>query len=81
MLPWVGKLFINENKKTSNLRLDVFMYLAEREGFEPSEELLLHMISNHAPSTTRTPLHIKTKFIIPRNARSGKEKENYYLMG
>ena len=57
MLPWVGKLFINENKKTSNLRLDVLIFLAEREGFEPSEELLLHMISNHAPSTTRTPLH------------------------
>ena len=29
---------------------------AEREGFEPSEPLRAHMISNHAPSTTRSPL-------------------------
>ena len=55
--------------------------MAEREGFEPSVEFPLHLISNQAPSTTRTPLHIKTKFIIPRNGWSGKGEENYYLMG
>ncbi len=30
--------------------------LAEREGFEPSVPLRAHMISNHAPSTTRSSL-------------------------
>jgi hypothetical protein len=29
---------------------------AEREGFEPSVRLPVHMISNHAPSATRSPL-------------------------
>ena len=29
---------------------------AEREGFEPSVPLRIHMISNHAPSATRSPL-------------------------
>jgi hypothetical protein len=29
---------------------------AEREGFEPSVPLRVHMISNHAPSTTRSSL-------------------------
>ncbi len=29
---------------------------AERRGFEPLEPLRVHMISNHAPSTTRSPL-------------------------
>jgi integrase len=31
-------------------------FVAEREGFEPSVPLQVHMISNHAPSTTRSPL-------------------------
>ena len=30
--------------------------VAEREGFEPSEPLRIHMISNHAHSTTLPPL-------------------------
>ena len=30
---------------------------AERAGFEPAVPLRVHMISNHAPSTTRSPLH------------------------
>jgi hypothetical protein len=30
--------------------------MAEREGFEPSERLPAHVISNHAPSATRSPL-------------------------
>ena len=29
---------------------------AEREGFEPSVPFQIHMISNHAPSATRSPL-------------------------
>jgi hypothetical protein len=32
--------------------------LAEREGFEPSVPLRVHMISNHAPSATRSSLRI-----------------------
>ena len=32
--------------------------LAEREGFEPSVPLRIHMISNHAPSATRSSLHV-----------------------
>ena len=30
--------------------------MAEREGFEPSVRLPAHVISNHAPSATRSPL-------------------------
>ena len=32
--------------------------MAEREGFEPSVGLRLHMISNHAHSTTLSPLRV-----------------------
>ena len=31
---------------------------AEREGFEPSVRLPVHMISNHAPSATRSSLRV-----------------------
>ena len=31
--------------------------LAEREGFEPSVRLPVHVISSHAPSATRSPFH------------------------
>ena len=31
--------------------------VAEREGFEPSVRLPAHVISSHAPSATRSPLH------------------------
>jgi hypothetical protein len=31
-------------------------FIAEREGFEPSVPLRVHMISNHAPSATRSSL-------------------------
>ena len=68
-------------KASSVFARSFFLFMAEREGFEPSVEFPLHLISNQAPSTTRTPLHIKTKFIIPRNGWSGKGEENYYLMG
>ncbi len=33
--------------------------MAEREGFEPSVRLPAHVISNHAPSATRSPLRNK----------------------
>ncbi len=41
-------------------------FVAEREGFEPSVQLPVHMISNHAPSAARTPLHVtyNTVYII-----------------
>src|SRR5437868_2571496 len=32
---------------------------AEREGFEPSVRLRAHMISNHAPSATRSSLRVR----------------------
>jgi hypothetical protein len=32
--------------------------VAEREGFEPSVRLPVHMISSHAPSATRSPLQV-----------------------
>jgi integrase len=44
--------------------------LAEREGFEPSVPLRVHMISNHAPSTTRSSLlgaHVRA---VPRRKRA-----------
>ena len=31
---------------------------AEREGFEPSVQLPVHLISSQAPSTTRSPLQV-----------------------
>ena len=37
--------------------------LAEREGFEPSVPLRAHMISNHAPSATRSSLHRLARLI------------------
>ena len=33
--------------------------MAEREGFEPSVRLPAHVISNHAPSATRSPLRCR----------------------
>ena len=33
--------------------------MAEREGFEPLVRLPAHVISNHAPSATRSPLRNK----------------------
>src|SRR6478736_8530747 len=33
--------------------------LAEREGFEPSVRLPVHLISSQAPSTTRSPLQVR----------------------
>ena len=33
--------------------------MAEREGFEPSVRLPAHVISNHAPSATRSPLRYR----------------------
>ena len=32
--------------------------MAERQGFEPWVRITAHMISNHAPSAARTPLHV-----------------------
>ncbi len=44
--------------------------MAEREGFEPSVHLLnVHTISNRAPSTTRTPLHLE-QIISYQNIRN-----------
>src|SRR5688572_29545042 len=38
------------------LRAWLLLLFAEREGFEPSVRLPVHMISSHAPSTTRSSL-------------------------
>ena len=35
-----------------------FLYMAEREGFEPSIKFPLYALSRGAPSATRPPLHI-----------------------
>src|SRR5258706_14712253 len=45
--------------------------LAERAGFEPAVPLRVHMISNHAPSATRSPLPLG-RARIPR--RPGQSK-------
>ena len=34
----------------------LWRYCAEKAGFEPAVRLPAHMISNHAPSATRSPL-------------------------
>ncbi len=48
--------------------------MAEREGFEPSVRLPAHVISNHAPSATRSPLlSIYTSFIKPLGAANSNE--------
>ncbi len=44
--------------------------VAEREGFEPSEPLRIHMISNHAHSTTLPPLRRnKPRTVTERSTR------------
>jgi hypothetical protein len=40
---------------------------AEREGFEPSVRLPVHLISSQAPSTTRSPLQM---YILARSGRN-----------
>src|SRR5450432_1940155 len=40
---------------------------AEREGFEPSVRLPVHLISSQAPSTTRSPLRV---YILARSGRN-----------
>ena len=40
--------------------------MAEREGFEPSVRLPAHVISNHAPSATRSPLRCRFALKNPR---------------
>ncbi len=36
---------------------------AERAGFEPAVPLRVHMISNHAPSATRSPLQVRVRLL------------------
>ena len=48
------------------VRIRTDVYVAEREGFEPSEALPLHVISNHAPSATRSPLRCRFALKNPR---------------
>ena len=48
--------------------------MAERVGFEPTVELPLHMLSRHAPSTTRSPLPYK--FDRPLDRRRRKNERN-----
>ena len=58
-------------------RLTAASILAERGGFEPPVGLAAHLISNQAPSTTRTPLQ-KTQlrnYFSPR-ARSASKKRS-----
>jgi hypothetical protein len=54
-LEWSGKL---EGQSPSNKTP-----LAERKGFEPLEPLQAHLISNQAPSATRTSLRWRTSWI------------------
>jgi hypothetical protein len=51
--------------------------MAEREGFEPSEPLRIHMISNHAHSTTLPPLRMPETRVI----RESKGKIKGQSMG
>ena len=50
---------------------------AEREGFEPSVQLPVHMISSHAPSATRSPLqslgvHERRRELVEPRRRSSR---------
>ncbi len=48
--------------------------MAEREGFEPSVRLPAHVISNHAPSATRSPLLSRNNQLIkPLGAANSNE--------
>jgi hypothetical protein len=40
--------------------------MAEREGFEPSVPLRVHVISNHAHSTTLPPLRVPDHWAVRR---------------
>jgi len=46
--------------------------MAEREGFEPSEPLRVHMISNHAHSTTLPPLRKSLKSVATPRQEEGR---------
>ena len=70
-------------------RKDTMYALAEREGFEPSLELLtLNAISSRAPSTTRPPLQVRSdavrvgrRSVVRRgSARMGRNPE-YWRRG
>ena len=45
----------------------VLLYLAEREGFEPSLGLTLNTLSRRAPSATQPPLQIFVLFAVNAN--------------
>ena len=40
------------------MTVNCLLFLAEREGFEPSVRLHAHTLSRRAPSTTQTSLHV-----------------------
>ena len=56
---------------------------AEREGFEPSVPFRIHMISNHAPSATRSPLRASSIPFLraPRGWRREWESNPRYPCG
>ena len=56
---------------------EIFFFMAEREGFEPSIVLPLYTLSKRAPSTTRPPLQLLFHMIY-HNKIKGCE-ENCFL--
>src|SRR5437870_6306389 len=55
--------------------------LAEREGFEPSVPLRVHMISNHAPSATRSSLPERERESSPLYHGGGQSSPSPCLEG
>ena len=53
---WVTRRFAPQ--RASAAKTKIRSLSAEREGFEPSVQLPVHMISSHAPSAARSPLQV-----------------------
>ena len=55
--------------------------MAEREGFEPSVAFRLHVISNHAHSTTLPPLRVMSPALAKRGPATGRRRKKCPLGG
>ena len=67
----VQMVYFHEKSKRENLAILPFVFLAERQGFEPWYPVEGNTISSRAPSTTRPSLHIYLDdlYIISQNIR------------
>lgn len=64
---YVTKKQLNSDKKINNANTEkshkCVVWLEEKKGFEPSNDLHRYSISNAAPSTTRPPLRLSQRLL------------------